>query len=191
MKIFLIRHGESTSDVNGKYEGDYDDHLTEAGRESAQDVAEKLKEKGVQVVFSSGKIRAKETSEIIRQNLDCEVRIIEDLNERDIYGAFPELSKDQPEEEYRRLGEVLADRETMIEGVETHEHFLDRITRGFDEIRKGNRDTVAVVTHGGPIRCIIREILKLGELKKVGNGAIIELEVDATGSKIVSMQGVE
>jgi broad specificity phosphatase PhoE len=78
-EIFLIRHGESVSDVNGKYEGDYDDHLTEAGRQSAQEVTEKLKEKGVQVVFSSGKIRAKETSEIMRQNLNCEVRIIEDL----------------------------------------------------------------------------------------------------------------
>jgi broad specificity phosphatase PhoE len=111
--------------------------------------------------------------------------------ERDIYGAFPELSKDQPEEEYRRLGEILADREMTVEDVETHEHFLDRITRGFDEVHKSNYDTVAVVTHGGPIRCFVREILKLGELKRIGNGSIIELEVDVTGSGIVSMQGVE
>jgi broad specificity phosphatase PhoE len=37
---------------------------------------------------------------------------------------------------------------------------------------------VAIVTHGGPIRCIFKEVLKLGELKKIGNGSIVLLEKD-------------
>lgn len=31
MKIYLIRHGESTSDIKLRYDGDYDDHLTSKG----------------------------------------------------------------------------------------------------------------------------------------------------------------
>ena len=43
MKIYIVRHGESTSDVKQKYDGDYDDHLTESGLNDAKNVAKKLK----------------------------------------------------------------------------------------------------------------------------------------------------
>lgn len=32
MKIYLIRHGESTSDVENRYGGTYNDHLTQKGK---------------------------------------------------------------------------------------------------------------------------------------------------------------
>jgi broad specificity phosphatase PhoE len=35
MIIYLIRHGESTSDIDNLYGGDYDDHLTENGKAQA------------------------------------------------------------------------------------------------------------------------------------------------------------
>ena len=33
MKIYLIRHGETTSDIEDRFGGDYDDHLTSHGVE--------------------------------------------------------------------------------------------------------------------------------------------------------------
>src|SRR5665647_510841 len=111
MKIYLIRHGESISDIKEKYDGDYDDSLTEKGFQEAGTIAEKLIESGIEIVFSSPKIRAKDTSKIICDKLGCKISVIDDLAEQNIYGAYPELSKDQPEEEYRRLGEVLANRD--------------------------------------------------------------------------------
>ncbi|MFH1089571.1 MAG: histidine phosphatase family protein [Candidatus Uhrbacteria bacterium] len=191
MKIYLIRHGESVSDVKEKYDGDYDDRLTDKGLDEAKIIAEKLLDNNIQVIFSSSKVRALETSEVLKKILKGEVIISKDLNERDIYGAFQNLSKDYPEEEYRRLGEMVSDQEVGVEGVETFSHFKNRITEGFLKITDNDYQTIAIITHGGPIRCILRDVLKLGEIKKIDNGAIIELEKNNSKFKIIKTEGVD
>ena len=189
MKIYIIRHGESTSDVKEKYDGDYDDHLTGEGLKEAELIAKKLLDSKIQIIFSSSKIRAIETSEIIKSIFKCKMEITKDLNEQDIYGAYPELSKNQPEEEYRRLGEIMANRDVAVEGVETYSHFKNRITECFSKIANEDYRAIAIVTHGGPIRCIFRDILKMGEFKKISNGAIIELEKNNFDFRVVKIDG--
>lgn len=185
MKIYFIRHGESTSDVKERYDGDYDDHLTTKGLAEAEVIAKKLLRSQVEIIFSSAKIRALETAEILKNSLNCEMVIKEDLNEQDIYGAFPNLSKDQPEEEYRRLGEIIANQELEIKGVETYAHFKQRVIECFSQIIKEDYEVIAIITHGGPIRCIWRNVLHLGELKQIANGAIIEIEKNNLDFKVI------
>jgi len=187
MKIYLIRHGESTSDIKQKYDGDYDDHLTDRGLQEAEEIAEKLIGSKIQIIFSSSKVRARETSKILGDKLNCQVRVENDLNEQDIYGAYVKLGRNQPEEEYRKLGEILVNRENSVKGAETYSHFRDRIMRCFSNITGDNFETIAIVTHGGPIRSIFREILELGEFEKIGNGAIIELEKRGSNLLVVKM----
>lgn len=187
MNIYLIRHGESTSDVKEKYDGDYDDHLTENGFRDAETLAQKLSGQGIEVVFTSPKIRACETSEVIRDALQCKTIVENDLAEQDIYGAYLELGRNQPEEEYRRLGEILVNRDNAIDGSETYKDFKDRIIECFSDITQQSFETVAIVTHGGPIRCIFREVLELGELEKIGNGAIIKLKKEGSVLSVASL----
>ena len=189
MKIYIIRHGESTSDVKEKYDGDYDDHLTKKGLKEAEIITKKLLNSKIQIIFSSPKIRAIETSKIIKNILKCKMVAVEDISEQDIYGAYPELSKNQPEEEYRRLGEVIANRNIEIEGVETYLHFKNRVVGCFSKISNEDYQTVAIITHGGPIRCIFRDILKMGEFKKIGNGAIVELEKNDLDFAVTKIDG--
>ncbi|MFH1286372.1 MAG: histidine phosphatase family protein [Candidatus Magasanikbacteria bacterium] len=189
MKIYIIRHGESTSDVKERYDGDYDDHLTDKGLKEAQIITEKLLDRKIQIIFSSSKIRAIETSEILKNVLKCKMVVTEDMNEQDIYGAYPELSKDQPEEEYRQLGEVMANRDIGIEGVETYLHFKNRVVECFSKITNEDYQTIAIITHGGPIRCIFRDILKMGEFIKIDNGAIIELEKNNLDFTVTNIDG--
>ncbi len=174
MDIFLIRHGESTSDVKQKYDGDYDDHLTESGRTDAELVGQALKDQSIDHIFASPKIRAQETAEIMTPYLGVETTTLPDLAEQDIYAAFLELGKDQPEEEYRKLGEVLADRENTYNGSEAYQDFRTRCLRAFETISTSDYQRVAVITHGGPIRCFFREHIGT-ELASIGNGAIIHL----------------
>jgi broad specificity phosphatase PhoE len=190
MNIYLVRHGESASDVRQKYDGEYDDLLTDKGRKEAEEIAQKLKGKDIEVIFSSERLRARETAEIMRAILNCKVIVMEELNEQDIYGAYPELSVEQPEEEYRRLGELLADRNGSFPDVETYQQLKRRVAEGFSEIIRGSYHTVAIVTHGGPIRSIVRDILKEGELQDMTNGMIIELEATPSYIKIIRMNGV-
>ncbi len=188
MKIYIVRHGESTSDVKQKYDGDYDDHLTESGLNDAKNVAKKLKNSNVDIIYSSSKIRAKETSVIIKESLNCQLIISDDFAEQDIYGAYIKLGKNQPEEEYRKLGELLAN-DVHIDGVESYSTFKKRIVAGFSKVIKEDLKTILIITHGGPIRCIFREILKLGELAKINNGAIIELDITKSDVHIIKMDG--
>ena len=187
MKIYLIRHGESTSDIKQKYDGDYDDHLTDRGLQEAENIAEKLIGSKIQMIFSSSKIRAQETSKTLGEKLNCQVTVVDDLNEQNIYDAYKNLGKNQPEEEYRKLGELLVNRKNAVKGAETYEHFKDRIIRCFSNITSDKFETIAIITHGGPIRSIFREILKLGEFKKIGNGAIIELEKKGSNISVSEM----
>ena len=36
MKIYLIRHGETTGDIEDRYGGDYDDHLSKNGKQQVE-----------------------------------------------------------------------------------------------------------------------------------------------------------
>ena len=53
MKIFLIRHGESTGDIEDRYGGDYDDSLTEKGFVQAGNLAEQLANEGIELLMHS------------------------------------------------------------------------------------------------------------------------------------------
>ena len=42
MKIYLIRHGETTGDIENRYGGDFEDHLSEKGTKQSHELAKKL-----------------------------------------------------------------------------------------------------------------------------------------------------
>jgi broad specificity phosphatase PhoE len=130
-----------------------------------------------------------ETAEIIGSILKCEVEIMEQLNEQNIYGAYPELSANQPEEEYRRLGELIADRNIQLQDVETYQNLKERVAASLSKITDRSYQCVAIITHGGPIRSIVRDILKRGELTNMSNGTIIELEKIGSHLEIVGIEG--
>ncbi|MBI4020340.1 MAG: histidine phosphatase family protein [Candidatus Aenigmarchaeota archaeon] len=51
MKIYLIRHGETTGDVEDRYGGDYDDHLTRKGKQQSINLSRRLSNKDVEIIF--------------------------------------------------------------------------------------------------------------------------------------------
>lgn len=176
MKIFLIRHAESTSDVEDRYGGDYNDHLTEEGKEQAQKLAVSLQDKNIEIVYSSPKFRARETAEIVVKHLGRPLEVVDDLRERNAYGIVTGMVKAKAGEQYPDEVAKLGDyRQTVLDGEE-YGHFKQRVIKAYNEIRQLKCSTVAIITHGGPIRCLAREVLDLGELAELGDCATIELE---------------
>jgi broad specificity phosphatase PhoE len=51
-----------------------------------------------------------------------------------------------------------------VEGAEAYVHFRQRIINALNLLAAEPAESVAVVTHGGPIRLIFRDVLKLGEI---------------------------
>lgn len=160
MKLFLIRHGESTSDVEDRYGGDYNDHLTEKGKKQAKELAEKLSEKKIEIIYSSPRFRAKETAQILNKKLKVKLKIVPGLRERNKYGILTGMKKSEAKKKHPELVKLLDAYKNNITGAESYEHFKKRILKAAKEVLKKDYNVIAIVTHGGPIQCISREILK-------------------------------
>lgn len=189
MKIYLCRHGETTGDVEDRYGGDYDDHLTDLGKTQAQQLGERLRTKGIQKLFTSSRIRAVETAEIFGKIFACEMEVIDDLRERNQYGILTGMVKAEAKEKYPDLPEKFKDYRNTIAEAEAYAPFLDRVNRAIQKIADLNLDTVAVVTHGGPIKAILRQIEYSFDYK-LENCAFAELEVKAGKVTVISLNGI-
>ncbi len=158
MKICLCRHGQTTGDIEDRYGGDYDDHLTDLGISQAQALADSLKSRGIEKIFVSPLIRARETAEILGQVLNLVPEVIPDLKERNRNGILTGMIKSEAKEKYPEVVSVLSDYRNAIEGAEGLDDFEKRINRSIEMISKTNYKTIVIVTHGGPILTILRAI---------------------------------
>lgn len=100
MKIYLIRHGQTTGDLEDRYGGDYDDHLTEEGRSQAGELAEKLKDRNIKHLLHSPRLRAIETAQIVFDQMGIPMKEIEDLKERNGYGVLTGLIRAEAKERF-------------------------------------------------------------------------------------------
>jgi len=190
MIIYLIRHGESVSDVENLYGGAFDDHLTEKGKEEAEELAQRLKDKNIQVIFSSPYFRAEETAEILKSSLGCELQIVDNIKERNSYGFLSGKNKDWAKKEYPEICANLKGYHYTIEEGERYEDFKERVGAAWNEIINSNYERIAVITHGGPIRCLFREMFKFGEFKGgLGDCMIAEIGKTGAGFKLLNLTG--
>lgn len=189
MKIFIIRHGETTSDIENRYGGDYDDHLTAKGIEQAKQLAAKLANHQIKIIFSSSKTRTKETSAILKDALRCDVQIVDDLRERNTYGVLTGMKKNDALNKYPNLVSSVKDYRNTINGAESYDNFFPRVKNAFCQIVKAPYNSIAVISHGGPIKCIFRDVLKMGELNDLTDCAIIELEKNDLNFEVIGMDG--
>ena len=190
MRIFLIRHGESTSDVEGRYGGHYDDHLTARGSRQAAKLAKELSGKGIEVIFSSPFHRAKETSGILAKEWKCPVKISEGIKERDRYAHLTGMKKSHAAKRHAHHVARLKNYQDSVEGGEDYEPFRKRIVGIFNELASLPHNVIAIVCHGGPIGCILRELLGK-ETKYIGKCAYFELQKENGKLKLIKAGNAE
>jgi broad specificity phosphatase PhoE len=193
MKIYLCRHGQTTGDIEDRWGGDYDDSLTDEGRKQASEVLKLFENTGVQGIFHSPKKRARETSQIFNTLLGVPMIMVEDLRERS-YGVLTGMKRSEAKRLYPlEVDKYLRDRvRHTILGSEHYESFQERIVNAFFDIADNPRfDRIVIVTHGGPISCIVREVLKLGEFKQLGDCAMLELDYRPGKLSLLAMHNCE
>ncbi|MBW2967846.1 histidine phosphatase family protein [Candidatus Woesearchaeota archaeon] len=193
MKIFLIRHGETTGDIEDRYGGDYDDHLTEKGRQQTQELTKKLRDKGIEKIFHSPRIRAAETATIVGKVLDVPLEVVQDIRERNAYGVLTGLTKAEALEKYpAEVAELKRDKKRhKVSDSEPYDHFMERVINAFKDTTSQDHRTIAIISHGGPISCLTREFFKRGEFKHLGDCAILEIEKEGDAYKLISLDNAE
>jgi broad specificity phosphatase PhoE len=189
MKVYLCRHGETTTDIEDRYGGDYEDHLTEKGKSQAEELAEKLIGKNIEMIWSSPKIRAQETAEIINRKLKVSIKMIDEFRERNHYGILTGMTKSEAKEKFPKEVEAVKSYLTAATNGEGYEQFGERVMSGLRKINSSGLNTVCLLTHGGPIRYIFRELIKIGEVN-VSDCAYAELELLGKDVKVLNLDGI-
>jgi broad specificity phosphatase PhoE len=179
MIIYLARHGQTTGDIENRYGGDYDDHLTDIGKHQCEQLATGLSDKQVEMLFTSPKIRAQEAAIIVSKKLRLSAVTLENFKERNGYGVMTGMIKEEAAKLYPAYAiELQKNVHYNVEGTELYSDFQQRIITALADVSKRACNRIAIVTHGGPIRLIFRDILKLGEID-VDDCALAVIEADA------------
>jgi len=192
MKIYIIRHGQTTGDVEDRYGGAYDDELSDKGIIQARELAEKLSNSGIQILFCSPMIRTQQTAKILKEKLGCEINTIEDLRERNKNGILTGMTRNEAKTKYPELVEKLKDYRSQIQGAESQEDFVERIKKAIAEITGTEKySTIGIVTHGMPIWAIFGDILNDKGLVNITDCAYVVLDKEGQKLTIDRLDGIE
>lgn len=160
-RLYLIRHGESTWNVERRYIGASDPPLSIQGRQQAERTAEALRGVSLHAVYASPLARALETAMFLARAHGLDVIPVADFREYSA-GVWESLTLVEIEERY---GELLqrwyADPSVVrIPGGETLEEMRSRVLPSLHGIVRAHPDEgIAVVAHGGVNRAVILTVL--------------------------------
>jgi broad specificity phosphatase PhoE len=184
--LYLIRHGETDWNRQGRWQGQSDVPLNDQGREQARQIAEKLADISFDAIYSSDLSRASEVARIIAQRQGDEVPIVLDQRLREIHqGEWQGLLVQEIEARYaegfqhRRTNPLTV----APPGGETAGQVRERALAAIHDILAVHPNGhVAIVSHGFTLAVLLTHFQKLPidrvwDLVPV-NGEIIELEVD-------------
>jgi alpha-ribazole phosphatase len=146
--LILVRHCEPREDARGLCYGRLDIGLSDAGREHAQRLAEALARHEWDAVYSSPRLRARETAVAMNQD----AVIDDDLREID-FGELEGRSYDEIAATDPELYRAWMERPTTVRfpGGESFAELKVRALQSLDRIRAAHEAAV-VVTHGGVLR---------------------------------------
>jgi broad specificity phosphatase PhoE len=161
-EVFIVRHGETEWNVQGRRQGQLDSPLTEAGRSSAQQVSVLLSDLNPDALFSSPLGRAWSTALIIDAALGLGVRSEGGLSEID-QGELGGLTNDEIEESHPGL---LAERRSCLQswrfpGGESYADGDLRAAAALSRIEATLTRRPLLVTHEMIARMLVRNLLGL------------------------------
>ncbi|MDY6431023.1 MAG: histidine phosphatase family protein [Bacilli bacterium] len=160
MKIYILRHGETTLNAKGVMQGRLDEPLNDRGRELALITGRALKGIHFDYAISSPLSRARETAQIIlkeSQNIlpiDIDERIIE-IDFGDLEGKkITEMGEDGLKFYFEPLKfKGFPNGETVLEVCKRTQEFLKEL------IAKDDNKTYLISTHGCAMRAMINYLL--------------------------------
>ncbi len=159
MELYLIRHGESTANVEERFSGWSPAPLTQKGREQAKRTGERIAGISFDRIFSSDQIRAKETTGLVFPGLPY----TEDWRLREIH--IGRMLEDRLRVDgFREYGQALHDavdkRDFTPFGGESYAMHCERAAQFMEDLSAFSDDErIAVVCHGGTILAILSYVL--------------------------------
>ena len=184
-RIFLIRHGETNWNKEGRFQGQIDIPLNDNGKFQANKAFEHLEPINFNKAFSSSMERPYETAKIILQHKkDLEIKKLESLKEIN-HGTWEGKLESEIKEEWPNLLKLWHDKpeEVVMPNGESIKDVSDRSIKAFKEICSSQKhnDSTLVVAHDAVNKTLICFLLGIDFSNiwtiKQGNGGITVIDI--------------
>src|SRR5918994_3432608 len=196
-ELILVRHGQSTANATGTWQGQMDFPLSDEGRKQAGMAGLALSRETFYGLYSSPLSRAFETASIIgaRSGFKGEIVPVEGLTERSggiLEGyTWAEQEQRNPELAKKFLAIPEEDRWALV-GAETDEDVIGRFGEAIASIgaRHPERSRIVIVSHGGVMRAYLRELFGpevLPGATRAANASITRLQWGETGPRLLEV----
>ncbi|CAN5534796.1 histidine phosphatase family protein [soil metagenome] len=152
-QLYLIRHGQSAGNAEGRFGGHGPTPLSALGIEQAEKTANILAREGITAIYSSDLVRAVQTAEPLAKLLDLPIHTSPAFRERNV-GVLEGLTFDESKEQFPKDYYALINRNIhhVITEGESYRHLLRRITTELKNIlRNHTRGRIAIFSHTGAI----------------------------------------
>jgi broad specificity phosphatase PhoE len=191
-RLYLVRHGETLWNREGRIQGGQDVPLGPRGLAQAEALAAWLAGRPVSQVVSSDLVRARATAQVIGDRLGLPVRLDPDLREM-AYGAWEgRTQRELAMEAGTGFAAFVRDSRRAPPGGESFLQVARRARRAAQRLLEEG-DEVVAVAHGGSIRAILCWALGLPLSQRgrllLDNGSVSVLEERPTGLRVRLMNG--
>jgi len=183
-RFFIVRHGETFWNIDGRTQGHGDSKLTEDGIKQAQRLAKKLLKYDIDYIYSSDLGRTIQTSEMISNTLNKKVEYKEQLREIN-FGKWEGLTIQEIKRDYPDVYTVWRNKphKALIPEGENLYKLKQRLLDCINELNKKHENSnIVLVSHGMSIKVLLLSLLE-SELSN-----IYRIKQDNTALNIVEFR---
>ena len=185
MVIYVVRHGKDDENYRGGWSNL---PLIEEGKEQVSKLAiyleKNIGEFNIQKIISSDLKRAKQTAEIINENLNLPIEYTKRLREID-NGEIAGMLNSEVEKRFPGIYYKSLKINERYPGGESPIEFYNRIIKDFEDILEENKNigNLMIITHSGVINIIYRYINNMKWSNKIksieiDNASIYSLRIE-------------
>jgi broad specificity phosphatase PhoE len=187
--IYILRHGETDWNKEGRHQTYTDIPVNENGAKQDKEVALLLKNKKIDIIYHSTKVRTKQRSDEIAKYhpntpileksrlVDISLGVLEGLTKQEDIEKFPEVYEQRKKDKFNYKPPK---GESYKNGIERTKPFIE-------EILSSDKD-IAIVGHQGINRCILGQLLNIKQEEiphiRIPHNCIYEIKIYKTKVKV-------
>jgi alpha-ribazole phosphatase len=186
VEIYLVRHGETESNRERRYQGWTESPLSELGLRQAEKVGHYLSARGVDELFCSDLKRALHTARVIGSGCGMKplvTPLLREINFGQWEGlTFEEIERSWGSEISRWLDDPFHE---SAPGGETLKEVCARMSAFFEQlVERSTADRrIVAVSHGGSIRALLYSVLNLDR------ASFFDLKIDNASISLIRKAG--
>ncbi len=161
--LYIVRHGQTEWNIQGKIQGHKNANLTEDGLKQGDKVAERMASEKIDIIYSSDLDRARITAEKISKTTGAKLIVTEELREMNFGVWEGEFFKDVKVSDPDGYMKWMKEPENLnIAEGETLEILEKRMEKVINKIVAENEGkNIVIVSHGTALKTLILHLLKM------------------------------